>query len=175
MLYLLTVYLPGSGYVERIGKGVTMAKVGDPVILSYNSCGACYTCDDGHPAYCVNLMDLNFIGNSVFSSPNAQQQAIGGQFFGQSSFASKTVVKERVVVNLRGLVDNKEELALLAPLGCDVQTGSGTMINIGEAHEGDEVAVLGVGSVGLSGIMVSYREQIRQELCSLITAILCRR
>ena len=144
----------GSGYVEKVGRGVTTAKPGDPVILSYMSCGKCYTCNDGHPAYCVDLMTLNFVGEQVYTSDSSPKHSIGGQFFGQSSFASRTVVKERSVVNLNGIVDNEEDLRMLCPLGCGVQTGSGTMINIGEAKNGDDVAVLGVGGVGLSAVMV---------------------
>ncbi|KAN0099852.1 alcohol dehydrogenase [Hyaloscypha variabilis] len=143
----------GSGYVEKIGQSVTTAKPGDSVILSYMSCGKCYTCNDGHPAYCVDLMTLNFIGEDVYMSELSTKHSIGGQFFGQSSFASRTVVKERAVVNLKGIVDNEEDLKMLCPLGCGVQTGSGTMINIGGAKKGDDVAVLGVGSVGLSAVM----------------------
>jgi Zn-dependent alcohol dehydrogenase len=99
-------------------------------------------------------MPLNFVGEDVYISDSSPTHSIGGQFFGQSSFASRTLVKERAVINLRGIVDNEDELKLLSPLGCGVQTGSGTMINIGGASKGDEVAVLGVGGVGLSAIMV---------------------
>jgi Zn-dependent alcohol dehydrogenase len=99
-------------------------------------------------------MTLNFIGEDVYISDLSPKHSIGGQFFGQSSFASRTVVKERTVVNLKSIVDNEEDLKMLCPLGCGVQTGSGTMINIGGAKKGDDVAVLGVGSVGLSAVMV---------------------
>lgn len=98
------------------------------------------------------MMPLNFIGEDVFMS--ASEHPVQGQFFGQSSFAARTLVKERSVVNLSGIVDDEEELKALCPLGCGVQTGCGTMINVGGAKEGDEVAVLGVGSVGLSAVMV---------------------
>ncbi|KAF2772317.1 alcohol dehydrogenase [Teratosphaeria nubilosa] len=156
----------GSGYVEKIGKNVTCAKPGDPVILSYLSCGSCYTCSDDHPAYCKDLMDLNFIGNASFDVEGAATSPIGGQFFGQSSFSSRTLVKERTVVNLKGLIEDEEELKLLAPLGCGVQTGSGTMIRIGGAKKGDSVVVLGVGSVGLSAIMGAKLQE-----CAIIITI----
>ncbi|KAL1613974.1 hypothetical protein SLS54_010121 [Diplodia seriata] len=78
-----------------------------------------------------------------------------GSFFGQSSFASRTVVKSTSVVNVRGLVKDDEELKLFAPLGCGIQTGSGTIVNVAQAGPQDTVAVLGLGGVGLSAIMAA--------------------
>lgn len=81
---------------------------------------------------------------------------IAGRFFGQSSFASRTIARESSVVNVKGLVNSDEELQLLAPLGCGIQTGSGTIAKVAEAGEGDCVAILGMGGVGLSGVMVGF-------------------
>lgn len=60
------------------------------------------------------------------------------------------------VVNVTGLVKDREELKLLAPLGCGVQTGSGTVLRVAKATKEDSVAVLGLGGVGLSAVMVSH-------------------
>lgn len=79
---------------------------------------------------------------------------VDGSFFGQSSFASLAIAKERSVVNVQGLV-SEEELKVLAPLGCGVQTGAGAVVNTGNAGEEDVVVVLGLGGVGLSAVMVS--------------------
>jgi Zn-dependent alcohol dehydrogenase len=57
------------------------------------------------------------------------------------------------IVNATSLVSSKEELQLLAPLGCGVQTGTGTVINAAQATSADTVCVLGLGGVGLSAIM----------------------
>jgi len=48
---------------------------------------------------------------------------VGGQFFGQSSFANLSIVRECSVVNAKELVHDKKELQLFAPLGCGIQTG----------------------------------------------------
>ncbi|KAF2088047.1 alcohol dehydrogenase [Saccharata proteae CBS 121410] len=154
----------GSGIVERIGSKVTAAQPGDPVLLSFSSCGECAICKLGHPAHCINFNDLNFLGGQDFFSGSEedgkvemeegqQQPEIAGRFFGQSSFASVTVARESSIVNVKGLVRGEEELKLLAPLGCGIQTGVGTVVNVGGAGESDSVAVLGVGGVGLSAIM----------------------
>jgi Zn-dependent alcohol dehydrogenase len=52
---------------------------------------------------------------------------IAGKFFGQSSFASYTVVDEQSLINLSGIIKSEEELKMFAPFGCGFQTGSGTI------------------------------------------------
>jgi Zn-dependent alcohol dehydrogenase len=149
----------GSGIVVRIGQAVTAASVGDPVLLSFNSCGTCGVCISGHPNTCVHTFALNFAPREGFLSSSTTSESgpperIYGRFFGQSSFASLSVVQERCVVNVKGLVSKREDLQLLAPLGCGVQTGSGTILNAGQAGESDAVIIMGLGGVGLSGVMV---------------------
>lgn len=78
---------------------------------------------------------------------------IGGAFFGQSSFASLSIAKQCSVVNVKNIVKGKEELQLFAPLGCGIQTGSGTVVNAAKAGPDDIVVVMGLGGVGLSAIM----------------------
>jgi Zn-dependent alcohol dehydrogenase len=78
---------------------------------------------------------------------------IYGKFFGQSSFASVSIVREDSIVNVSGLVSSKKDLALLSPLGCGIQTGSGAIINAARAGPNDRVAVIGLGGVGLSAVM----------------------
>ena len=81
------------------------------------------------------------------------QQNIYGKFFGQSSLSSWSIVNEQSVVNVSGLVRSKEELALLAPLGCGIQTGSGAVVHAADASAKDRIVVLGLGGVGLSALM----------------------
>jgi Zn-dependent alcohol dehydrogenase len=155
----------GAGYVREIGPGTTVAKVGDPVIMSFSCCKSCEPCERGHPAHCFNFNAINFEvvpENFVFKSlgsESTQAQAdsstpdIYGEFFGQSSFASVSIVREDSIVNVSGLVESREDLALLSPLGCGVQTGSGAIINAASAGPKDRVAVIGLGGVGLSAVM----------------------
>ena len=42
----------GAGVVAAIGAGVTKVAVGDKVLLTFNSCGACVRCKDDDPSYC---------------------------------------------------------------------------------------------------------------------------
>ena len=57
------------------------------------------------------------------------------------------------MVNAKDLVKDKQELELFAPLGCGIQTGSGTVINAAKATKQDVILILGLGGVGLSAVM----------------------
>ncbi|KAK0772803.1 hypothetical protein LTS16_006028 [Friedmanniomyces endolithicus] len=52
----------GSGYVKEVGAGVTAAKPGDPVLLSFAFCNKCAICKNGHYSNCNDFNDLNFGG-----------------------------------------------------------------------------------------------------------------
>jgi len=141
----------GAGYVEAVGSAVTRAKVGDPVVLSYAYCQTCDICKDGHTAYCLSWQALNVPGEKdIFQSATGEDA--GGKFFGQSSFASKSIVQETSVVNVKDLVHNDDELKLIAPLGCGIMTGAGAVLNSAKARPHDIVLVTGIGAVGLGAI-----------------------
>lgn len=55
---------------------------------------------------------------------------------------------------MAGLGLSRDDLKLLAPLGCGLQTGSGTVVNVTRAGREDAVAVVGMGGVGLAAVMV---------------------
>jgi Zn-dependent alcohol dehydrogenase len=143
--------------VEQVGDDVKVAAVGDPVLLSFASCQACRLCQQGHASHCVDAGKLNFLGNKTFQSITDEEREsdILGCFFGQSSFSSLSIVHESSVVNVKGLVESDEELRLFAPLGCGIQTGSGTILNVAQAMPEDTVAIIGAGGVGLSATMAA--------------------
>jgi len=150
----LSLSLLGAGYVEKIGPAVTIAKVGDPVLLSFASCTACMNCTGGHPAYCPQMPALNYISeaNTFYGESG---EGYEGKYFGQSSFASMTACKESSVVNVAGIVKNEDELKKFAPLGCGFQTGAGAVTNIAQAGKEDVVVILGLGGVGLAALMAA--------------------
>jgi hypothetical protein len=63
---------------------------------------------------------------------------------------------ETSLVNLKDIVKDKENLELFASLGCGFKTGTRTITNLAAATEADEVAILGLGGVGLAAIMVCF-------------------
>ena len=141
--------------MKEVGPGVTVAQPGDPVLLSFTFCNKCAICRAGHFSHCMEFDELNFGGPyNVFGHESSGDHAdISGCFFGQSSFAQLSVVKQSSVVNVKDHVKDKKELQLFSPLGCGIQTGSGTVINVAEATAQDVVAVIGLGGVGLGAVM----------------------
>jgi aryl-alcohol dehydrogenase len=143
----------GAGIVETVGAGVTSVAPGDPVAVSYNSCGTCTNCLSGKPFYCLNFIALNYAGTRMDGSlPISMNGApIFGCFFGQSSFAEYALTTERNLVK----VPSDIPIELLGPLGCGIQTGAGTVLNALKASAGSSIAVFGTGAVGLSAVMMA--------------------
>lgn len=149
----------GSGYVGRVGKAVTGVEPGDPVLLSFSYCGECHVCKTGPPSHCTTFFDINFMGDPCFS--DAKGTSIGGRFFGQSSFAKHAIVSGKSVVNVKGMGLSRDDLKLLAPLGCGLQTGSGTVVNVAKAGPEDVIAIVGMGGVGLAAVMAAKNQKCK--------------
>lgn len=144
----------GSGVVEAIGVAVTGIAVGDHVVLSFDSCGACATCLAGQPAYCDTFLFRNLTGRNLDGSTgvtDAQGQPVLSRWFGQSSFATHCMATARNVV----VVDKALPLELLGPLGCGIQTGAGSILLALDVQPGTSVVVFGAGAVGLSAVMAA--------------------
>lgn len=141
----------GSGIVEAIGAGVTKVKVGDTVLVTFRSCGACDRCDDGDAAYCRAMPMLNYTGRRVDGSSGLSNSGgpVSSNFFGQSTFAAHALTYERNLVK----VDPGLPVEIMGPLGCGIQTGAGAVIRSLAAKAGSSLLVTGGGSVGLSAVM----------------------
>lgn len=140
----------GSGVVEAVGPDSSM-RVGTRVTMTFNSCGRCDHCDAGEPAYCRHSTSLNMRGDrgAESGSIRAEEGAINGDFFGQSSFSTYALAHHRNTIPIGDSID----AALAAPLGCSVQTGVGAILNALRPVLGQSVVVFGAGAVGLSAVM----------------------
>lgn len=58
------------------------------------------------------------------------------------------------MVKVTNLLESDDDLKILAPFGCGIQTGAGTITELAKAQPSDTVTILGLGAVGLSAIMV---------------------
>jgi len=140
----------GAGVIERLGPDMDGFAIGDHVVLSFAACGACPDCHDGHPAFCDQFLPLNLAGAREGGSGITHGGApLNGHFFAQSAFASHALAARSNMVK----VDKDLPLALLAPLGCGIQTGMGTVLNSLRPAAGESLAVFGAGSVGLAGVI----------------------
>ena len=144
----------GAGVVEAVGSGVTHVAPGDNVVLSFTSCQNCPACHNDRPASCFDFQMHNMAGgrldgSSAFTDANGER--VGSHFFGQSSFASHTIANQHSVVK----VDPSLDVAKLGPLGCGIQTGAGTVMNILDVQPGSSFAVAGAGALGLAAVMAA--------------------
>jgi aryl-alcohol dehydrogenase len=146
----------GAGVVERCGSAVTSLVPGDHVVLSYQACGHCRPCLSGHPQYCLRGFDANFGGARLDATNGLHRAApakteMHGHFFGQSSFATYALATERNAAR----IPKDVPLALMAPLGCGLQTGAGAVLNSLQVAAGSSIAIFGTGAVGLAAVMAA--------------------
>lgn len=144
----------GSGVVEAVGDAVTKVAPGDHVVLSFNHCDSCTACDRGRLPYCLRFNEVNMSGGRPDGSKafvDDDGAAVGSHFFGQSSFASHSVVAENSVVK----IDPSYDLIRMGPLGCGIQTGAGAILNTLDVQPGSSVVITGAGALGLSAVMAA--------------------
>jgi len=141
----------GSGVVEAVGSAVTSVDPGDHVLLAAAYCGSCDRCRAGQMAYCENLFAADFGGRRTDGTTALSKdgEVISSHFFGQSSFSTYANVIEESVVK----IDKDVPLEIVAPLGCGIQTGAGTVLNELKPGLNSTLVVLGTGAVGSGAIM----------------------
>ena len=144
----------GAGVVDAVGPGVSGVVPGDHVVLSYDACRECENCRTANSAYCETFFPRNMTGLAIDGSTpvvDADGKPVAARWFGQSSFATHAVVSAANAVK----VDRDLPLELLAPLGCGVQTGAGSVLVSLRVAAGSSVVVFGAGGVGLSAVMAA--------------------
>lgn len=143
----------GSGVVAAVGPGVSTLEVGDHVALSFAHCGECYACTEASPAYCELFGPLNYFGERLDGSVTMRngEEEVHGNWFGQSSFASYAIADVHNAVK----VPKDLPIELLGPLGCGLQTGAGSVLNVLQPKAGESFAVFGLGGVGLAALMAA--------------------
>lgn len=138
----------GSGIVEEVAEGVSTVAPGDHVVISWvPQCSSCFFCGRGQPHLCeastVVLATGGLLDGSTRFSLSGRPVR---QMLASGTFAEATVVPEASVVP----VDEALDLGVAALLGCAVLTGVGAATNTARIAEGDTVAVIGCGGVGLN-------------------------
>src|SRR5687768_15610253 len=137
----------GAGIVEEIGDGVTSVAPGDHVVLSFvPACGSCYYCERGQGFLCEKSA-MAAAGGMLDGSTRL---TLGGEPLKQmamcGTFGNYAIVPEISLVK----IDDDVDLRYAALIGCGVLTGVGAALNTADIREGDTVAVVGCGGVGLN-------------------------
>lgn len=136
----------GSGTVAEVGPGVTYARPGDRVVLSFvPSCGRCSYCVGGRQNLCeVRYRLRGTLADGTTRLRKGKQEI--SHFNGLSTFGEYAVVEEDTLV----LVRDDAPLDKMALIGCGVPTGVGAAIHTAKVQPGSKVVVIGVGGVGLN-------------------------
>ncbi len=138
----------GAGVVTEVGPGVTAVAVGDHVVVSWvPQCGRCYYCGRGQPQLCQEADAVMVTGGLLDGTPRmASRGAPVHQMLGCGTFSTDTVISASAAV----VVPQDLDPGLAALLACGVVTGVGAALNTAQIAEGDVVAVVGCGGVGLN-------------------------
>jgi alcohol dehydrogenase len=141
----------GAGIVREVGKAVHGLKPGDHVLMTTAAgCGHCRPCTGGRPVLCDNVG----IARSQGLLPNgARRLSFNGKplyhYSGISSFAQYAVSAPSALIK----TDKSIPLDIAAMFGCAVVTGAGCVLNAAKVRPGENVAVIGLGGVGLNSVM----------------------
>lgn len=140
----------GAGIVREIGPGVTSLRVGDHVIPLYTpECRQCKFCLSGKTNLCGAIRETQGRG---LMPDGSSRFSIGGEplhhYMGTSTFANFTVLPEIALAKIRP----DAPFDKVCYIGCGVTTGLGAVINTAKVEPGANVAVFGLGGIGLNVI-----------------------
>ena len=140
----------GAGIVREVGPGVTSLKVGDHVIPLYTpECRQCKTCLSRRSNLCTSIRATQ--GKGLMPDGTSRFRCDGDPVFhymGCSTFANFTVLPEIALAKVR----EDAPFDKICYIGCGVTTGIGAVIYTAKVWPGANVAVFGLGGIGLNVI-----------------------
>src|SRR5687768_13501130 len=138
----------GAGIVAEAGAGVTTLKPGDHVIPLYTpECRQCKTCLSRRSNLCTAIRATQ--GKGIMPDGTSRFRCDGDNVFhymGCSTFANFTVLPEIALAKVR----EDAPFDKICYIGCGVTTGIGAVINTAKVEPGANVAVFGLGGIGLN-------------------------
>lgn len=133
-----------SGIVEEVGPGVATLNPGDYVVVTLiRSCGHCHYCSRGEPYVCETKTPLDEASPLTAADGSAVVHGLR-----TGAFAEYAVVHE----SQAAAIPKDVPLDSASLLACGVITGLGAVVNTAGVRAGSNVAVVGVGGVGLNSI-----------------------
>ena len=140
----------GAGVVVEVGEGVTSLAVGDHVIPLYTpECRQCKFCLSGKTNLCGAIRETQ--GQGLMPDGSSRFSLNGETIFhymGTSTFSNYTVLPEIAVAKIR----EDAPFDKVCYIGCGVTTGLGAVMNTAKVEPGSNVAVFGLGGIGLNVI-----------------------
>jgi S-(hydroxymethyl)glutathione dehydrogenase/alcohol dehydrogenase len=138
----------GAGVVLEVGAGVTSVKPGDHVIPLYTpECRQCKSCLSRRTNLCTSIRATQ--GQGLMPDGTSRFSLNGEKIFhymGCSTFANHTVMPEVALAKVR----EDAPFDKICYIGCGVTTGVGAAIWTAKVWPGANVAVFGLGGIGLN-------------------------
>ena len=142
-----------AGIVVELGEGVQGFDKGDHVVPTYvASCGHCEMCAVGRPALCEPATMTN--ADAVLWDGTTRLHKNGQRIHhhsGVAGFAEYAVMSKDALIK----IDKSIPFEHAALFGCGVVTGVGALLNTAGVKQGEHVAVVGLGGVGLSALLAA--------------------
>lgn len=140
----------GAGIVVEVGDGVTSVAPGDHVIPLYTpECRQCKFCTSGKTNLCGAIRETQ--GQGLMPDGTSRFSLNGDtvlHYMGTSTFANYTVLPEIAVAKIR----KDAPFDKVCYIGCGVTTGLGAVMNTAKVEPGANIAVFGLGGIGLNVI-----------------------
>lgn len=140
----------GAGIVREIGPDVRTLKVGDHVIPLYTpECRNCKTCLSRRSNLCTKIRATQ--GKGVMPDGTSRFSKDGKMLYhymGCSTFSNYTVLPEIALAKVR----EDAPFDKICYIGCGVTTGIGAVIFTAKVWPGANVAIFGLGGIGLNVI-----------------------
>ena len=140
----------GAGVVVDVGPGVQSVAKGDHVVPLYiPECRECKSCKSGKTNLCTSIRETQ--GQGVMPDGTSRFSLDGKpvlHYMGTSTFSNFTVLPEIAVAKVR----EDAPFEKICYIGCGVTTGIGAVINTAKVTPGANVAVFGLGGIGLNVI-----------------------
>ena len=138
----------GAGIVREVGPGVTTLRPGDHVIPLYTpECRQCKTCLSQRSNLCTSIRATQ--GKGLMPDGTSRFRCEATQvmhYMGCSTFANFTVLPEIALAKVR----QDAPFDIICYIGCGVTTGIGAVVNTAKVWPGANVAVFGLGGIGLN-------------------------
>jgi S-(hydroxymethyl)glutathione dehydrogenase / alcohol dehydrogenase len=140
----------GAGIVLEVGAGVTTLRPGDHVIPLYTpECRQCKSCLSRKTNLCTAIRATQGKG---LMPDSTSRFSIGGEpifhYMGTSTFSNHIVVPEIALAKIR----SDAPFDTVCYIGCGVTTGIGAVLFTAKVEAGANVAVFGLGGIGLNVI-----------------------
>ena len=141
----------GAGIVVEVGEGVEDFAVGDHVAASFiPSCGKCPSCQLGERNLCD--LGMGLMAGTAVSDGTFRIQANGQNVYPYAllgTFSPYLVVHQTSLVK----IDHSIPFEAAALVSCGVTTGFGSATRAAEVQPGDDVAIVGLGGVGIAALL----------------------